>query len=63
MELFDLLNIKPKAAYVDGEQPETKESYKQVRETEQASGVDRNIKLKRTNVKRLKPKKFVKLLM
>ena len=27
--------MKPKGAYVDSEQPETKESYKEIRETEQ----------------------------
>lgn len=35
MELFNVLNIKPKEAYVDSGQPETKDSYKEVREEKQ----------------------------
>ena len=34
MELFNLLGIKAKEAYVDGEQPETKETYKEIRDAE-----------------------------
>lgn len=29
MKLFDILGITPKAPFVDGDQPETKESYKE----------------------------------
>ncbi len=34
MELFSLLGISPKEAYVDGEKPQTKDTYKEVRDTE-----------------------------
>ena len=34
MELFNMLGITPKEAFVDGEQPETKDTYKEVRDEE-----------------------------
>ena len=33
MKLFDILGISPKAPFVDGEQPTTKESYKECMST------------------------------
>lgn len=37
MELFNILGINPKDAYVDGEKPQVKETYKEVRETEKSN--------------------------